>query len=370
MKAIISGGGTGGHIFPAIAIANCLKRRYEDCRILFVGAEGKMEMQKVPQAGYDIVGLKIAGFQRKKLWKNFSLPFKMISASLKARKIIKDFSPDIVIGVGGYTSWATLREAQKLGIPTLLQEQNSFAGKSNMQLSSRAQKICVAYDDMQRFFSIENIVKTGNPVRKNISAIRETMQKKRQDALKTYNFNGEKTTVLVMGGSLGAGTINQAVENHLDYFFTNDIQLIWQTGKFYYNDIYERNKERLKEYTNVRITEFITDMEEVYSLADIIVSRAGALAISELCCVGKPVVLIPSPNVAEDHQRKNAMALVEKEAAKMILDSEADKKITEMLDEIINNGQLRERLGKNILSLAIVDSDERIVDEAEKIIGK
>ncbi|MDO5759611.1 MAG: undecaprenyldiphospho-muramoylpentapeptide beta-N-acetylglucosaminyltransferase [Bacteroidota bacterium] len=367
MKVIISGGGTGGHIFPAIAIAKCLQRRFKNCEILFVGAEGKMEMQKVPQAGFRIIGLKIAGLQRKKLWKNFSLPFKMLSSYIKAKKIIKTFCPDVVVGVGGYASWAILGKAQKLGIPTLLQEQNSFAGKSNQILANKAKKICVTYDNMERFFPAEKIVKTGNPVRKNICDIRENLDNLRQKGLGAYAFDTNKPTVLVVGGSLGARSINESIESNLDYFINNNIQLIWQTGKFYYNDIVARNNSKIKQHPNIRILEFISDMDLVYAVADVVVSRAGALAISELCIVGKPVVLVPSPNVAEDHQRRNAEALVEKNAAVMILDNQLKEKFLPTLSNIIKDKELQINLGKNILTLAKVDADEKIVDEIEKI---
>lgn len=369
-RIIISGGGTGGHIFPAVAIAKCLQRRFQGCEILFVGAEGKMEMQKVPQEGFRIVGLKITGFQRKKLWKNITLPFKMLSSSVRARKIIKDFAPDVVIGVGGYASWATLRQAQKIGIPTLLQEQNSFAGKSNQILARKADTVCTAYDNMERFFPSEKIVKTGNPVRKNISTIADHTEELREKALELYSFDSSKKTVLVVGGSLGARTINQAIEANLDYFINNDIQLIWQTGKFYYGDIVSRLKETVSQHQNIKITEFIREMDLAYAIADVIVSRAGALAISEESQVGKPTILVPSPNVAEDHQRKNAMALVEQNAAVMVLDSAMKEDIVKTLDQVLNDTQLQKDLSKNLLALAMFDSDEHIVDEVEKILKR
>lgn len=369
MKAIISGGGTGGHIFPAVAIANCIKKNHPDSEILFVGAENKMEMQKVPQAGYKIVGLKIAGFQRKKLYKNFSLPFKMIASACKARKILKQFNPDIVIGVGGYASWATLRQAQALNIPTLLQEQNSYAGMSNLKLSRKAKKICVAYDNMERFFDRQKIVKTGNPIRKTISSLQENKENLRSKALEKYSLSSDKKTVLVIGGSLGAGTINKTIEQNLDYFTSNNIQLLWQTGKYYYEGILQRIDKNYKDNPNIKITEFITDMDLAYSLADIIVSRAGALSISELCCVAKPVILVPSPNVAEDHQTKNAMALVDKQAAIMIADSEMEQQFRQKLNSLIKDDDTMALLSKNILSLAIVDADERILSQIETIIS-
>ncbi|MBQ9255060.1 MAG: undecaprenyldiphospho-muramoylpentapeptide beta-N-acetylglucosaminyltransferase [Bacteroidales bacterium] len=370
MRAIISGGGTGGHIFPAIAIANCIKSRYADAEILFVGAEGKMEMQKVPQAGYKIIGLKIAGFQRKKLWKNFSLPFKMLSASIKAKKIIKQFNPDIVIGVGGYASWATLKQASSMGIPTLLQEQNSFAGVSNKKLSKKAKTICVAYDNMESFFDKTKIVKTGNPVRKNIALIQSNIDNLRQEAINTFSLSKGKKTILVIGGSLGARTINNAIENNIDFFIENDIQLLWQTGKYYYEGIISRTKDKIKNTNNIHIQEFIFDMDKAYSVADIIISRAGALSISELCCVGKPTILVPSPNVAEDHQTKNAMALVEKNAAIMVEDSKMNEQIITTLKDLLANSDKQKTLGENILSLSIKNADELIVDEVNKICRK
>ena len=374
MRAIISGGGTGGHIFPAVAIANVIKHHDADAQILFVGAEGKMEMQKVPQAGYKIVGLKIAGFQRKKLWKNVTLPLKMLQSSLKAKKIIKDFAPDIVIGVGGYASWATLKQAQNLNIPTLLQEQNSLAGKSNMMLAKKAEKICVAYDGTEKYFPKDKIVFTGNPVRKNIAYLHEKQAELKLQALKEFNLSSDKPTVLVTGGSLGAGTINKAVESNLQYFIDNNVQILWQTGKFYYAGIKERTASLFENNPKagelIKINEFIFDMDKAYSVSDAVVARAGALSISELCLVGKPVILVPSPNVAEDHQTKNAMALVVKDAAVMVKDNELQQNFVKELDGIINNKDKSESLGKNILQLFIKDADERIFNEIEKIVNK
>ncbi len=374
MRAIISGGGTGGHIFPAIAIANVIKAHDNTSEILFVGAESKMEMQKVPQAGYKIVGLKIAGFQRKKLWKNITLPYKMIACSLKAKSIIKDFKPDVVIGVGGYASWAILKQAQNLNIPTLLQEQNSLAGKSNQILAKKAKKICVAYDGMDKFFEKDKIVFTGNPIRKNITFLQDRMAELKSMAIKEFGLIADKKTILVTGGSLGAGTINKAIENHLQYFIDNDIQLLWQTGKFYYNGIIERTKSLLetspKAKELIHINEFIFDMDKAYSVCDVIIARAGALSISELCLVGKPVILVPSPNVAEDHQTKNAMALVNKNAALMIKDCELQDKMTAALTDLLKDENKMTTLGKNILSLGVKDADERIFKEIKAIIDK
>ncbi|MBR1774053.1 MAG: undecaprenyldiphospho-muramoylpentapeptide beta-N-acetylglucosaminyltransferase [Bacteroidales bacterium] len=374
LRVIISGGGTGGHIFPAVAIANVIKQHDANAKILFVGAEGRMEMQKVPQAGYEIVGLKIAGFQRKKLWKNITLPFKMLSSSFKAKKILKDFAPDVVIGVGGYASWATLKQAQFLNIPTLLQEQNSLAGKSNQILAKQAKRICVAYSGMEKYFPKDKIVFTGNPVRKNISLLREKTAQLREAAVKDFGLNPEKRTVLVTGGSLGAGTVNKAVENNLQYFIDNDIQLLWQTGKFYYAGIKERtaslfaSNPKAKEI--IKINEFIFDMDKAYSISDVVIARAGALTVSELCLVGKPVILVPSPNVAEDHQTKNAMALVNKNAAIMIRDNELQDEFAGTLNSLINDKEKMKQLGENILQLGVGDADERIFKEIEKIIKK
>jgi UDP-N-acetylglucosamine--N-acetylmuramyl-(pentapeptide) pyrophosphoryl-undecaprenol N-acetylglucosamine transferase len=378
MKVIISGGGTGGHIFPAIAIANCIsekmKEKNEECNILFVGAEGKMEMEKVPQAGYKIIGLKIAGFQRKKLWKNISLPFKVFSCLKKAKKIIKDFNPDVVIGVGGYASGPTLKMANKLNIPTLLQEQNSYAGVTNKLLAKKAQTICTAYDNMDKFFENNHIIKTGNPIRKNIALIEKNKEFLQENAVKNFKIKENVKTVLVIGGSLGARTINNSIEKHLDYFLDNNIQLIWQTGKFYYKDIEERVNEKYKDNDKfkelIRIREFIKEMDEVYSVADIIISRAGATSISELCVVGKPAIFVPSPNVAEDHQTKNAMALVNKKAALMVKDMDMEKDIVEVLDRVLKDEELRKEMSTNIKQLGIVDADERIVNEVLKIVKK
>jgi UDP-N-acetylglucosamine--N-acetylmuramyl-(pentapeptide) pyrophosphoryl-undecaprenol N-acetylglucosamine transferase len=378
MKVIISGGGTGGHIFPAIAIANCIsekmKEKKESCEILFVGAEGKMEMEKVPQAGYKIIGLKIAGFQRKKLWKNISLPFKVLSCLKKAKKIIKDFNPDVVIGVGGYASGPTLKMANKLNIPTLLQEQNSYAGVTNKLLAKKAKAICTAYDNMDKFFENNNIIKTGNPIRKSIALIEKNKDLLKKNAVKNFQIKENLKTVLVIGGSLGARTINNSIEKHLDYFLDNNIQLLWQTGKFYYKGIEERVNEKYKDNDKfkelIRIREFIKEMDEVYSVADIIISRAGATSISELCVVGKPAIFVPSPNVAEDHQTKNAMALVNKKAALMVKDMDMEKDIVEVLDKVLKDEELRKEMSENIKQLGIVDADERIVNEVFKIVGK
>lgn len=368
MKVIISGGGTGGHIFPAISIANAIKHKYKDAEILFVGAKGKMEMQKVPQAGYEIVGLPVAGFQRKKLWKNFSFPFKLLSSMQKAKKIIKTFSPDIVIGVGGYASGPILRSAVSQKIPTLIQEQNSYPGVTNKILADGVNRICVAYENMGRWFPINKIVFTGNPIRQNISLLESNMAEIKTMALKTFSLTLDKPIVLVVGGSLGALTINESITKNLDYFVKNDIQLIWQTGKWFF----EKAKTIVSQINspNIKVYEFIYEMEQAYSLADVIISRAGAIAISELCIVGKPCILVPSPNVSEDHQTKNANALVAKSAAIMVKDVESREKLIDELDKLINNTQLQEEMSKNITKLGIRDADKRIVEQIEIILNK
>lgn len=368
MRAIISGGGTGGHIFPAIAIANALKEKYPDAEILFVGAKGRMEMQKVPQAGYKIIGLPIVGFQRKKFWKNISFPFKLIYSTIKAKKIVKTFAPDVAIGVGGYASGPTLAAAVSKHVPALIQEQNSYPGVTNKMLADSVDTICVAYDNMNRWFDADKIVFTGNPIRQNISQLSDNIEEKRAKGFETFGLNNGKKTVLVIGGSLGALTINESISANLDYFAGNDIQLIWQTGKWFY----EKAKTRVKEVDSplIKVYEFIYDMDQAYALADVIVSRAGAIAVSELCIVGKPCILIPSPNVAEDHQTKNANALVSKNAALMVKDAEAKERLIPAVDELMNDEGLRKELSSNLQSMGIRDADKRIVEEVEKLVKK
>lgn len=368
MRAIISGGGTGGHIFPAIAIANALKEKYPDAEILFVGAKGRMEMQKVPQAGYKIIGLPIVGFQRKKFWKNISFPFKLIYSTIKAKKIVKTFAPDVAIGVGGYASGPTLAAAVSKHVPALIQEQNSYPGVTNKMLADSVDTICVAYDNMNRWFDADKIVFTGNPIRQNISQLYDNIEEKRAKGFETFGLNKGKKTVLVIGGSLGALTINESISANLDYFAGNDIQLIWQTGKWFY----EKAKTRVKEVDSplIKVYEFIYDMDQAYALADVIVSRAGAIAVSELCIVGKPCILIPSPNVAEDHQTKNANALVSKNAALMVKDAEAKERLIPAIDELMNDEGLRKELSSNLQSMGIRDADKRIVEEVEKLVKK
>ncbi|MBO4587878.1 MAG: undecaprenyldiphospho-muramoylpentapeptide beta-N-acetylglucosaminyltransferase [Bacteroidales bacterium] len=367
MKAIISGGGSGGHIFPAVAIANAIKRRWPDAEILFVGAQGRMEMEKVPAAGYEIKGLPIAGLQRKitltNLVKNAMLPYKVIKSRLMVRGIIKKFNPDIVVGVGGFASEPTLKTASAMGYTTLIQEQNSYAGLTNKTLAKKAAKICVAYDNMERFFPKERIVFTGNPVRKEI----EELSISREDGRKEFDLDNSKRVVLSVGGSLGARSINEMILKNLDYFKQNDIQLIWQTGRWMYKEAVSAvESQGLTPW--VKVYEFVSKMDYAYAAADAVVSRAGAIAISELCLVGKPVILIPSPNVAEDHQTKNAMSLANKGAAEVVADKLCGEKGIEVLDKILKDEDLREKMSANIKKLGVRHSADLIVDEIEKLI--
>ncbi len=364
MKAIISGGGTGGHIFPAIAIANAIKEKHPEADILFIGAKGRMEMEKVPQAGYKIEGLCISGLQRRLTWKNLSFPFKVISSTIKARKIITRFNPDIVIGVGGFASGPTLQAASRLGIPTLIQEQNSYPGITNKLLAKKVSKICVAYDNMTRWFEEKKINFTGNPIRQNIVDIKD----KKETALSHFGLDKNKKTVLAVGGSLGALTINESIALGLKYCVDNNIQIIWQTGKNYF----EKARHEASKYNsnNIKVFEFIYEMDLAYSVADIIVSRAGAIAISELCVIGKPTILVPSPNVAEDHQTKNAMALVEKNAAILVKDALAREVLINEIDSLIKNSEKKIELSENIIKLGIKDADKRIVAIVEELIKK
>ena len=358
IKIIIAGGGTGGHIFPAIAIANALKRKDDTIEILFVGAKGKMEMEKVPQAGYKIAGLDIAGFNRSSLIKNIGLPLKLIKSYFQARKIMKEFLPDVVVGVGGYASFPMLQLAQQKKIPTVIQEQNSFAGKTNMLLGKRAKKICVAYDGMEKFFPREKIVITGNPVRAAISKSVIT----KTEAVRFFDLSESKKTVFVVGGSLGAKSVNEAVDKYLDLLLNEDLQLIWQTGKPYAG----KAKERAAGKTGVWVNDFITQMEFAYAAADIVISRAGAIAIAELCVMKKPVLFIPFPFAAEDHQTVNAMSLVNKNAALLVKDSEAmDKAIPEIIT-LAKDERKQNELKNNISQLAITNADDKIADEIIK----
>jgi UDP-N-acetylglucosamine--N-acetylmuramyl-(pentapeptide) pyrophosphoryl-undecaprenol N-acetylglucosamine transferase len=359
-RIIIAGGGTGGHIFPAIAIANALKKKDASIEILFVGAAGKMEMEKVPQAGYKIEGLDIAGFNRSSLIKNISLPFKLVKSFLQVRTIVKDFHPDAIVGVGGYSSFPVLRFGQAKGIPTFIHESNSFAGKSNILLGKKATKVFVATDGMEKFFPKEKIMVTGNPVRASISQSTVT----RSEAIRFFGLDDNKKTVFAVGGSLGAKSINEAISTHLDELRNAGLQLIWQTGKPYAAEA----KENAKGESSVWVSEFITDMEKAYAAADIVISRAGAMAIAELCVVKKPVLFVPYPFAAEDHQTVNAKNLVSKNAALMVKDNEALDKVAPMIIELANDENKQNALKKNIGMLAITDADGRIAEEILKLI--
>ncbi|MDE7402848.1 MAG: undecaprenyldiphospho-muramoylpentapeptide beta-N-acetylglucosaminyltransferase [Muribaculaceae bacterium] len=360
-KILISGGGTGGHIFPALSIANALKRRL-NCEILFVGAEDRMEMEKVPAAGYPIKGLPVAGFDRKRLWRNFGVLLKLNKSLKLARKIVRDFQPDIAIGVGGYCSGPTLKAAQRAGVPTLIQEQNSYAGVTNKLLAEKADKICVAYSGMERFFPADKIVMTGNPVRKDLTE----RGGEAGPARSRFGLNPDRPTLLVVGGSLGARTLNEALEAGIGKLTEAGVQVIWQTGK----NFGDRGKIAAKGLKGIVVTPFITDMASAYAAADLVVSRAGAGSISELELLGKPAILVPSPNVAEDHQTKNALALSERGAAVLIKDSEAaEKLVNEALKLIADNKKLNE-MSANISEMAMRDSDEKIADEILSIIAK
>lgn len=361
-KFIVSGGGTGGHIFPAISIANALKLRFPESEILFVGALGRMEMERVPAAGYAIKGLPVSGFDRKNMLKNIKVLWNLMRSILKARKIIRHFKPEVAIGVGGYASAPVLRAANAFGVPTLIQEQNSYAGVTNKLLAKKASCICVAYNGMEKFFPNDKIVKTGNPVRQDLFSV----PSKDLAAYQFFGFDPEKKTLLIIGGSLGARTINQSVIAHLESLVASGIQVIWQTGKFYIEDAWAV----FAPYVNERfiVTDFVLRMDYAYAIADLVISRSGASSISELCLLAKPVILVPSPNVAEDHQTKNAMALVTRNAAVMVADSEArEMLVSTALDLIWNESQMME-LSKNISTLADYNSAERIVDEISKLL--
>lgn len=359
-RFILSGGGTGGHIYPAVAIANELKRRYPDAKFLFVGAKDKMEMEKVPQAGYEIKGLWISGLQRKLTLKNLMFPFKVISSLLEARNIIKQFKPHVAIGTGGFASGPLLRMAQRVGVPCVLQEQNSFAGITNKLLAAKAEKICVAYDGMERFFPKEKIVKTGNPIRTDLVAV----SKNKEEALGFFGLKGDKKTVLVLGGSLGARRINQLIEKKLEFFAKQNLQVLWQCGKLYYEAYKTHDSD------TVKVMAFVNRMDLAYAAADVIISRAGAGSVSELCLVGKPVIFIPSPNVAEDHQTQNAKALVSKDAAIMLKEDELDAEFETNFSNLMASEALQEKLGKNIRKMAMPKATEHIVDEIEKLLKK
>nr|WP_315256365.1 undecaprenyldiphospho-muramoylpentapeptide beta-N-acetylglucosaminyltransferase [uncultured Flavobacterium sp.] len=357
-KFILSGGGTGGHIYPAIAIANELKFRFPDAEILFVGAKDKMEMQKVPQAGYEIKGLWIAGLQRKLTFQNAMFPFKLLDSLWKSRKIIKEFKPDVVIGTGGFASGPLLKMANSMNIPTVIQEQNSYPGITNKLLSSKANSICVAYDNLERFFPKDKIVLTGNPVRQDLLDI----QSKRDEAITHFKLDATKKTLLVLGGSLGARRINQLIEKELDKLLSLNVQVIWQCGKFYFEDYKKYNKY------NVQVMAFIERMDLVYAAADVVISRAGASSVSELCIVGKPVIFIPSPNVAEDHQTKNAQAIVDKKGAILLKEPQLEEDFGLVFESLIKDLGKQEQLSQNIKLLARPNATVQIVDEILKLI--
>ena len=361
LRVIISGGGTGGHIFPAVSIANAVKQLRPDAQILFVGALGRMEMQRVPAAGYEIKGLPICGFDRKHLLKNIKVLFKIWKSQRMAKQIIKEFRPQVAVGVGGYASGPTLNKAAAMGIPCLIQEQNSYAGVTNKLLAKKAQKICVAYDGMERFFPAEKIIKTGNPVRQALLDTTVT----REEALNSLGLSPGKKTILLVGGSLGARTINESILRHLDLVESSGVQFIWQTGKYYHADIMEQLKG--KNLPNLKVTDFITDMGAAYRAADLVISRAGASSISEFCLIGKPVILVPSPNVAEDHQTKNALALSTRDAAIYVKDAEAPDKLLSMAVETVADDQRLQTLSANVLKLALPDSAETIAKEVIRL---
>ena len=359
-KIILSGGGTGGHIYPAIAIANELKTRFPDSEFLFVGAKDRMEMEKVPEAGYKIKGLWISGIQRKLTLKNLAFPFKLMSSIWNARKIIKRFKPDIAIGTGGFASGPLLHVAASKKIPTLIQEQNSYPGITNKLLSKKANRICVAYDNLERFFPEKKIIKTGNPVRQGLLNV----DSKTVEAKNFFNLQHGKYTLLVIGGSLGAGRINKLIEKELDFLDTQNVQIIWQCGKLYYQQykIYNNTKD-------VQVYRFLNDMDLAYAAADIVISRAGASSVSELCIVGKPTIFIPSPNVAEDHQTKNALAVVENDAALLIREADLEVDFENKFSQLVASSERQKQLGLNIKKLALVNATKDIVDEVEKLLN-
>ena len=367
MKYLISGGGTGGHIFPAVSIANALRELDPECEILFVGALGRMEMERVPQAGYQIIGLPVRGFDRSRPWRNVRVVIDLLRSMWQARQIVRDFRPDVGIGVGGYASGAAMKVAAKMGVPILLQEQNGFAGVTNKLLKEDAQKICVAYEGMERFFPKEKLILTGNPVRQNLTT------GTKEDAIKYFNqefgvnFTANRKTLLIIGGSLGAGTINQSIIAHLEELAESGIQVIWQTGKNYFANC----KAALRrDMNNIICTAFISQMPMAYAMADLVISRAGASSISELCLLGKPSILVPSPNVAEDHQTHNAMALVRKDAAILVKDINAKEQMVETALALIKDDEQLRVLHKNILTLALPDSARHIAEEVMKLAKK
>lgn len=361
-RIIISGGGTGGHIFPAVAIANEVKRRNPEAKILFIGAKGRMEMEKVPESGYEIIGLPISGLQRKLTFSNFMLPFKLLLSFVKAIRIVKRFDPQVVVGVGGYASAAAMYAGHFCKKPILIQEQNNFPGKTNKTMAKKASTFCTAYDGLEKYFDKEKIVLTGNPVRNNMI----TIENKREEALTFFQLEENRKTILVVGGSLGARTLNESVAQAIERIEKSDYQIIWQSGKASYAGMKKQIEEVQPKY--VHLHEFIQRMDLAYAAADIVISRAGAIAISELCLIGKPTILVPSPFVAEDHQTKNAMALVNKEAAILVKDVEAKEKLMDEVFELLANTERQQKLATNIKQLGRPNATETIVDEVEKLI--
>ena len=362
LRVIISGGGTGGHIFPAVSIANAIKAKRPDAKILFVGALGRMEMQRVPAAGYEIKGLPICGFDRKNMLRNVIVLYRIWKSQRMARKIINEFKPMAAVGVGGYASGPTLNECASMGIPCLIQEQNSYAGVTNKLLAKKAKRICVAYEGMDRFFPADKIVITGNPVRQSL--IENSIS--REDAIKSFGLDPEKKTILLVGGSLGARTINESIMQHLDMVENSGVQFIWQTGKYYNAAIMEK-LNAYKKLPMLKVTDFISDMGAAYKAADLVISRAGASSISEFCLIGKPVILVPSPNVAEDHQTKNAMALVNKDAALYVKDADAPHSLLALAINTVKDADHLAKLSANIRKLGKENSAEVIADEVIKL---
>ena len=362
LRIIISGGGTGGHIFPAVSIANAIRAKYPEAIILFVGALGRMEMQRVPAAGYEIVGLPISGFNRKNMLKNVVVLYRIWKSQQMAKKIIRKFNPMAAVGVGGYASGPMLNQCTKMGIPCLIQEQNSYAGVTNKILSKKVDRICVAYDGMERFFPADKIVKTGNPVRQALLDTKLT----KAEALKSFGLSEDKKTILIVGGSLGARTVNESVLQNLDMIKESGVQFIWQTGKYYNASIMAELKQR-GTVPSLHVTDFISDMGAAYKAADLVISRAGASSISEFCLIGKPVILVPSPNVAEDHQTKNAMALVNKNAALYVKDADAPAEVVKLALQTVKDDARLKELSENILKLALPDSADIIANEVVKL---
>lgn len=362
LRIIISGGGTGGHIFPAVSIANAIRAKYPEAKILFVGALGRMEMQRVPAAGYEIVGLPISGFNRKNMLKNVVVLYRIWKSQQMAKKIIRKFNPMAAVGVGGYASGPMLNQCTKMGIPCLIQEQNSYAGVTNKILSKKVDRICVAYDGMERFFPADKIVKTGNPVRQALLDTKLT----KAEALKSFGLSEDKKTILIVGGSLGARTVNESVLQNFDMIKESGVQFIWQTGKYYNASIMAELKQR-GTVPSLHVTDFISDMGAAYKAADLVISRAGASSISEFCLIGKPVILVPSPNVAEDHQTKNAMALVNKNAALYVKDADAPAEVVKLALQTVKDDARLKELSENILKLALPDSADIIANEVVKL---